>query len=168
MCLFVLAFSAGAQGIPLLERVQGHRVQFHYTYSLSRGGGAFEPVTDGAVTLEGNAYVLEGLGLKVISDGSTRWSLDPEAKEAVVEAVNREDVFTNPALFIAAYPKYLDRITVNAQREDSLDVTLSLGEDGTAARFVLTGVGFGPEQGKSDFSVAEKSLPEGYVITDLR
>ena len=34
-------------------------------------------------------------------------------------------------------------------------------------RFVLKNIVYGPEEGKSDFSVQEKSLPD-YLITDLR
>ena len=153
--------------IPLLDRVEGQRVRFHYSYSLSRNASPMETVTDGDVTVEGNAYVMEGLGLRVVSDGQTRWTLDPEARELVIEKVEHEDLFTNPALFIRSYKQYMDRIQVNGQGSDSLDVTLSLDED-TKARFVLSGILFGPEEGKSDFSFDEKSLSEGYVITDLR
>ena len=84
------------EGIPLLDKVAGHRVHFHYTYSLSRAGADFAPVTDGQVTVEGNAYILEGLGMKVVSDGTTRWTLDPEAKEAVV-AYDAITLITNNA-----------------------------------------------------------------------
>ncbi len=162
-----LALPAGAQGIALLDRVQGHRVTFHYTYSLSQKGSAFNTVTDGDVTVEGNAYLLNGLGLKVVSDGVTRWTEDPEAKEMVVETVEKENLFTNPALFIGSYRKYLDKIKVNSMADDSLDVTLTLDEE-TQARFLLRDIVYLPEQGKSDFSLDEKSLPSSYVITDLR
>ena len=154
------------EGIPLLDKVAGHRVHFHYTYSLSRAGADFAPVTDGQVTVEGNAYILEGLGMKVVSDGTTRWTLDPEAKEAVVEAVQKEDLFTNPALFIGSYRDYMDKLQVNAAGSDNLDITLTLDEQ-TRARFVLIGIVYGEEQGKSDFSLDEKSL-SGYLVTDLR
>ena len=164
----LLIFPAFAQGgIPLLDKVEGHRVLFHYTYSLSQKGEPFRSITDGDVTVEGNAYILEGLGLKVVSDGSTRWTMDPEACEMVIEAVEKEDLFTNPALFIGSYGQYLDKIKVNGEGKDSLDVTLTLDEE-TLARFVLKDIVFQEPQGKSDFSVEEKSLPEGYVITDLR
>ena len=164
MILSLCAFAQG--GIPLLDKVQGHRVYFHYSYSLSRNGGAFSPVTEGDVVLEGNAYSLEGLGLQVVSDGQTRWSLDRAAKEAVIEKVEKEDLLTNPALFVGSYRNYLDRIKVNASGPQSLDVTLTLDED-TKCRFVLTDVRFGEEQGKSDFSLEEKSLSD-FLITDLR
>lgn len=153
--------------IPLLDKVQGQRVRFHYTYSLSQNGAPFRDITDGDVSLEGNAYVLEGLGLKIISNGNTRWSLDETARELVIEQVEKEDLFTNPALFIASYHDHMDSIKVNHADEDNLDVTLTLDEN-TQARFKLTGIVYGPPQGKSDFSLDEKSLPSDYVITDLR
>ena len=134
----------------------------HYTYSLSRAGGDFTPVTDGEVTVEDNCYVMDGLGIKVTSDGVTRVSVDPEAREAVVETVEKEDMFTNPALFIGSYRNYLDRITVNSSGKDFMDVTLVLDDD-TKARFVLTGIRFSPKEGKSDFTVDVKSLPEDYI-----
>lgn len=171
LSIVALAFfccCAFAQGrIPLLDKVQGQRVRFHYTYSLSQKGAPFRDITDGEVTLEDNAYVMEGLGLKVISNGSTRWSLDQAARELVIEQVVKEDLFTNPALFIASYQDHLDSIKVNQADEDSLDVTLTLDQE-TQARFKLTGIVYGPPQGKSDFSLDEKSLPSDYVITDLR
>ena len=167
LVLWALALGAHAQGgIPLLDKVEGHRVTFHYTYSLSQKGASFTPVTDGNVTVEGNAYILQGLGMEVISDGATRWTLDREAREAMVEKVQKEDLFTNPALFIASYKNYLDQIQVDSSGSDSRDVTLTLDEE-TKARFVLKGIVFGPQKGKSDFSLNEKSLP-GYLITDLR
>ena len=159
---------AWAQGsIPLLDKVQGHRVTFHYTYSLAKNGADFSPVTDGDVTLEGNAYILEGLGLEVVSNGSTRWSVDREAKELVIETVEKEDLFTNPALFVGAYRDYMDKMHVNASGDAYLDVTLTLDTD-TRARFLLTDIVYMDPKGKSDFSLDEKSLSGDYVVTDLR
>ena len=167
LILSALALGARAQGnIPLLDKVQGHRVTFQYTYSLSQKGAPFTPVTEGKVTVEDNAYILQGLGMEVVSNGTTRWTLDREAREAMVEKVVAEDLFTNPALFIGSYKNYLDRILVNSSGTDSLDVTLTLDAE-TKARFVLRDIVFLPREGKSDFSLDEKSL-SGYLITDLR
>lgn len=171
LCIAVAVLSglgAWAQDrIPLLDQAEGKRVSFHYTYSLSQKGADFREVTDGDVVVEGNAYTMEGLGLKVVSDGTTRWTLDAEAKELVVETVEKEDLFTNPALFITTYRQYMDKIRVNSQGRDSLDVTLELDAD-TRARFVLQKIHFQEPQGKSDFSMDEKSLSSSYLITDLR
>ena len=163
-----LTLAAFAQGsIPILDRVPGHRVQFHYTYSLSQGGKPMTQVTDGEVTVEDNAFLLSGLGLEVRSDGTTRWSIDRDAEEVLIEKVEKEDLFTNPALFISSYKGYMDKLKVNGSSQNSLDVTLLLDDD-TAARFVLKNIVFLDKQGKSDFPLDEKSLPKSYVITDLR
>lgn len=154
-------------GIPLLDKVEGHRVHFHYTYSLSKDGAPMKQVTDGNVVLEDNAYRLQGLGLEVVSDGTTRWSVDPEAQEAVIEKVEKEDIFTNPALFISSYRKYMDKLKVNSSSQDALDVTLTL-DTNTFARFVLKDIRFMDKEGKSDFTMDVKSLPSSYVVTDLR
>ena len=163
-----LTLAAFAQGsIPILDRVPGHRVQFHYTYSLSQGGKPMTQVTDGDVTVEDNAFLLSGLGLEVRSDGTTRWSIDRDAEEVLIEKVEKEDLFTNPALFISSYKGYMDKLKVNGSSQNSLDVTLLLDDD-TAARFVLKNIVFLDKQGKSDFPLDEKSLPQSYVVTDLR
>ena len=168
LAAFLLSLTAFAQGgIPILDRVPGHRVKFHYTYSLSQGGKAMKQVTDGDVTVEDNAYLLSGLGLEVRSDGTTRWSIDREAEEVLIETVEKEDLFTNPALFIRSYKAYMDNIRVNSSSDNSLDVTLVL-DDETSARFVLKGIVFADRQGKSDFTLDVKSLSQSYVITDLR
>lgn len=167
LCLAALGSARAQANIPLLDKVAGQRVSFHYTYSLSQKGKPFVEVTDGEVTVQDNSYSLEGLGLKVVSDGVTRWSLDESAREAVVETVEEGDLFTNPALFIASYRHYMDKIKVNAEGKDYLDVTLTLDED-TFARFVLSRVSFGERKEKSDFSIDLKSLPKDYIITDLR
>ena len=163
-----LTLAAFAQGsIPILDRVPGHRVQFHYTYSLSQGGKPMTQVTDGDVTVEDNAFLLSGLGLEVRSDGTTRWSIDRDAEEVLIEKVEKEDLFTNPALFISSYKGYMDKLKVNGSSQNSLDITLLLDDD-TAARFVLKNIVFLDKQGKSDFPLDEKSLPKSYVVTDLR
>ena len=167
LCLLALVSARAQANIPLLDKVAGQRVSFHYTYSLSQKGQSFREITDGNVTVEDNAYSLEGLGIKVISDGETRWSLDDAAREVLVETVEEGDLFTNPALFIASYRNYMERIKVNAQGNDYLDVTLTLDED-NKARFVLRNIVFGERKEKSDFKVDLKSLPKDYLVTDLR
>ena len=167
--ILVLSALVGARAqanIPLLDKVAGQRVSFHYTYSLSQKGQSFRDVTAGNVIVEDNAYSLDGLGIRVVSDGVTRWSIDDAAREVVVETVEEGDLFTNPALFIASYRQYMDKIKVNAQGKDYLDVTLTLDED-TYARFVLRNVVFGEQKEKSGFSIDLKSLPD-YLVTDLR
>lgn len=163
----LVALGMDAQGLEMLDKVKDSRAVFHYTYLLSRGGAEFSSVTDGDVVVEDNAYVLDGLGIKVTSDGKTRLSVDPEAREAVVETVEKEDIFTNPALFIGSWRKYASRLKVNSSGRDSMDVTLTLDDD-TLARFILTGIKFTEKKGLGDFSTDLSSIPADYLVTDLR
>ena len=153
--------------IPLLDRVPGQRVSCNYTYSLSKDGGPFTEVTTGKLEVEDNAFRLDALGLRIISDGTTRWTLDLEAREAVVETVEKEDIALNPSLLVSHYADYAEDLVVNASGKDFLDVTLSL-DASTRARFYLKDIVFEERKGKSDFSLDEKSLSQDYLITDLR
>lgn len=123
-------------------------------------------VTRGNALVEGNSYVLTGLGLTVYSDGATRISVDSAAKDVLVESVDKEDIFTNPALFIGAYKNYREKITVLSSSADALSVTLELDDD-VLVRFDLTNVRFTAPQGSSGFSPSLTSF-KGYEITDLR
>ena len=163
----LVSLGANAQGLKLLDRAGESRTSFTYTYSLSKDGGGFNEVTCGKVTVEDNAYFMEGLGLEVTSDGETRLSIDREAREAVLEKVEKEDMFTNPALFISSWRNYRDRLHLNGSTADSLDVTLTLDDD-TRARFVLKDIVFSEKQGKEDFSTDVSSLGEDFLVTDLR
>ena len=166
MALLAACTGALAQTrIPLLDKVPGHRVQCRYTYSISKNGAAFTEVTGGNLEVEDNAFRLDALGLRIVSDGTTRWTLDEQAQEAVVETVQKEDITANPALLIGHYAEY--DLVVNASGKDFLDVTLVLDES-TRARFFLQDIVFKDRQGKSDFSMDEKSLPKDYLLTDLR
>ena len=166
MALLATCIGALAQTrIPLLDKVPGHRVQCRYTYSVSKNGAAFSEVTKGNLEVEDNAFRLDALGLKIISDGTTRWTLDEDAREAVVEAVQKEEITANPALLVGHYADY--DLVVKASGKDFLDVTLVLDES-TRARFFLQDIVFGERQGKSDFSMDEKSLPKDFLLTDLR
>lgn len=166
----MLVLGLGAWGqtrIPQLDRARGKRVTFHYTYSLSKEDAPFSPVTEGDVVVEEDAYRLNGLGLEVVCDGTTRWSMDPEAMELVIETIEKDNVVDNPGLLVSTYENFASILQVKGGSSNSLDLILDLDDD-MRARFVLTDIVYMDKQGKSDFSVDEKSLSKDYVITDLR
>jgi len=167
--LLISATGASAQvSIPLLDKVPGHRVTFGYTYSLSKDGKPSFEVTDGTVTVEGNAYRLSGLEIEIYSDGTTRWSVDPAAKEVLVETVEEDDIITNPALLISSYRDYSSQLKVLRQTADALDIQVTFDE-ATVAVFRLRDVRLSDPAGdKKDFTFDVKSLDKSYVVTDLR
>lgn len=166
--LLFCAVSLSAQGsIPLLDRVSGHRAVFEYRYLLSEDGKAFHEVTSGKVTVEDNAFRVTGLNLEIVSDGTTRWSMDPEAKELLIEKVEKDNIFTNPAILITSYKDHLDMIKVKSSGSDSLDAVVTF-DDRVKGEFILKNVKFLPKGDKKDFTVDVKSLGSAYVVTDLR
>ena len=168
LILTLLSCSVFAQErIALLDRASGKRVSFDYSYSLIQNGVDGEEVTSGHVSVQGNAFRLDGLGLEIRSDGTTRWTMDPAAKELLIETVDGEDLLTNPALLVLDYRRHPGLLKVRSEGPDSLDVEVHL--DGrTAAHLVLTGVTFDEEGPLSDYVLEPASLGKDYVVTDLR
>ena len=167
--LLSLGFASfGQERIPLLDKAPGHRVSFDYSYLLSLKGEEMHEVTSGKMVVEDNCFNLSGLGLIVLSDGKSRWTIDNEAKEVLVEEVDEDDVITNPALIISSYKGFGDNLKVNSSGPDSLDLTLRLDEK-SSARFILKHIVFSDPTGeKKDFALDVKSLGSDYVVTDLR
>lgn len=67
----------------ILRRLETERVSLKYKIVLDS-----EPAVhlEGSLTLEGNCYLAVGNGLEIYSDGSTRWTVDPEEKEVYIES----------------------------------------------------------------------------------
>ena len=80
----LLTTAATAQTIEeLAAMLATNRVEL--SYDCMAGQGA--PVHfSGRLTAQGNCYHLTGNGLDIWCDGTTRWSLDPEAKEVYIES----------------------------------------------------------------------------------
>ena len=165
-CTFSFAQGQGVT-IPQLDRAAGKRVSFHYEYSHSKDGGAFNKVTGGDVLVEDNAYRLDGLGLTIVCDGKTRWTYDAAAGEVVLENAENDNILTNPALLISSYRAYGSALHVKGGSKDSLDVVYDVDQD-VQARFVLSGIEYLESKGKSDFTFDVTSLPKDTVVTDLR
>ena len=168
VALILCAVSLSAQGsIPLLDKVAGHRAVFDYRYLISEDGKPFKEVTSGKVTVEDNAFRVTGLNLEIVSDGTTRWSMDPEAKEVLIERVEKDNIFTNPAILISSYKDHLDMIKVKSSGSDSMDAVVTFDER-VKGEFILKSVKFLPKGDKKDFTLDVKSLGSAYVVTDLR
>ena len=164
ICSLAVSIVAGAAvSIPLLDRMPGHRVTFDYIYTAADG----QEVASGEVIVQGNSYKLSAMGLEIVSDGTTRWTLDRKACEVLIENVDNVDPSTNPALLVMRYRDYSDRLKVHSAGEDSLDISIALSEE-TVARFRLSGIVFAEEGEPGDFVLDVEGLGNGYIVTDLR
>lgn len=87
------------------EKVASSRVGFSYTYESLREGVKFKG--EGKAAVQGDAFRMEGNGLDILSDGTTRWTADAESMELIIEPVDGEatDFISNPALLVSGAAK---------------------------------------------------------------
>ena len=115
LALTASVFSAfaqsGASSIDVLDRIRNESVSFDYTYWVATGDKPSElrQSSSGTVVAQQDAYAVTGLGLEVRSDSRTRWSIDPAAKEVLIESVGSEvadDLLLTPTLAVCRYSDY--------------------------------------------------------------
>lgn len=177
---------AWSQGVVegLASKVSSSTVSFDYSYLIKiqlnmRGSGH--------ITVQGDAFRMEGDGIVICCDGSTRWTADEEAKELIIESVEGgySAFAVNPALMIGALdsaftltdngggsytliPKsetdiQLLRLNFKGDKLYSASMTLS---DGTIADFTISNMKFSAPSSPSFFSYPE--VDSSWVVTDLR
>ena len=68
--------------------------------------------------VQDNCFFLEGNGLEVWCDGSTRWTIDRISEEALVEPVDgsSESFATNPALMITAVDEAFEEVSFGSSK----------------------------------------------------
>ena len=102
----LICICAGAQNIvsDFTATLQGKCAAFKYAYSLS---GKYPVNGSGEVRLQGDSFTMKGDGLEVYCNGNVRWTVDTEAEECYIEAVDAKgfDVEANPALLVGAVDK---------------------------------------------------------------
>ena len=100
-----LAASAQNPVKSFAESVKGKCVKTQYSFVYRNGD---IPVSgSGTLVFQDNAFCLSGNGLRIICDGSTRWTVDEESKECYIESVESTspDYEQNPALLLTALDK---------------------------------------------------------------
>lgn len=180
----------------LTKKMADSRVTFSYSYETVRNGIVMEG--GGTVAMQGEAYRMDGNGLEIVSDGTTRWTADAEAKELFIETVDRSagDYVSNPARLLAnidaaftpadaGESKFRGRVVqcyllnpadkgtgIRKLRLYFADKTLVgaafILKDGSEAEFVISDLVFAAPGPESDFRFDEKKTDGGWVITDLR
>lgn len=180
----------------LTKKLADARVTFSYAYETVRNGIVMEG--GGTVAMQGDAYRMNGNGLEIVSDGTTRWTADAEAKELFIETVDRSagDFVSNPARLLAnidaaftpadaGESKFRGRVVqcylltpadqgtgIRKLRLYFANKTLVgaafILKDGSEAEFVVSDLVFAAPGPVSDFRFDEKKTDGGWVVTDLR
>ncbi|MBO4566665.1 MAG: hypothetical protein J5695_05515 [Bacteroidales bacterium] len=140
--------------------VDSNRVSFKY--SLSAKDKA-QIRTDGSVLIDGNCYHIATNGADIWCDGTTRWTVDSEAKEVYIESSDgTAEFFVNPQ-------EHLDRISNLKVGEKSISGIYKEPSQGAEVVFKFTSIVKSPLSGSTaGFGFSTAGLGKEWVITDLR
>ena len=155
---------ARAQAGSLSEMIVAGTVAFDYSFKTV---GSSTPFTgSGKALVSGASYKIEGNGLDIRCDGTSRWTADPEAGEMVIETAAGEvlDFLSNPALLLGdLYGNFkIEDIPV-----DGTPATANLKmQDGSEVEFTITNLKYLEE--KTVWTFTKEELAAYPNITDLR
>ena len=140
--------------------VDSNRVSFNYTLSAK---DMAQIRTDGSVLVDGNCYHIATKGADIWCDGTTRWTVDSEAKEVYIESSDgTAEFFVNPQ-------EHLDRISNLKMSEKSISGIYKEPSQGADVAFKITSIVKSPLSGSSaGFGFSTAALGPEWVITDLR
>ena len=140
--------------------VENNRVSFNYTVS-SRGQASLR--MDGKAVVDGACYSLSGNGLEIYCDGTTKWTVDNEAKEVYIESSEgTRDFLMNPSA-------WMDKVTGLKSSGTTVSGTFEDKQAGQAFDFKFTSLASAPLSGSTEgFVFDASSLGSDWVVTDLR
>ena len=131
LALAVSSISAGAKSKTLgnfIEKVSASLVTFDYSFSMQTPMAKSKMTGSGKVKLQDNSFYMEGNGMEVWCDGTTRWTVDRLSEEALFESVDgsAESFATNPALMIALVDEAFDEVSFGTSKFQGKTVDASV------------------------------------------
>ena len=117
--LALFSIPSGAKSKTLgsfIDKVSSSLVTFDYSFTMQTT--KTKMTGSGNVKVQGNAFFMEGNGMEVWCDGSTRWTIDRFAEEALVESVSEsyDSYATNPALMITAVDDAFNEVSFGTSK----------------------------------------------------
>ena len=176
------------------QKASAYCVSFDYSFSGTRQGRpAFSG--SGIAEVSGDAFRVEGNGMEISCDGTSRWVADHMAEEVVIEPVDPQspDFLVNPALLVVYASDAFETVRTetgvfggrNCRRVDLkpvvdagvksvsmfFDGDVPVGakicsSDGTEMVFNISNLAFSPL--KEATSYRPSGFPSSWVVTDLR
>lgn len=129
----MLAFCipAGAKSSTLasfIDKVSSSLVTFDYSFSMQTPKSKSKMTGSGKVKVQGTAFYMEGNGLEVWCDGSTRWTVDRLSEEALVESVDGsyDSYSTNPALLVTSVDEAFNEVSFGTSKFQGKTVDASV------------------------------------------
>ena len=193
--LYLVAFAQGGDVVSRFsKKVSEGRITFSYTYTME---GKIPVKGSGKAIVQGDKFLVDGDGSRIICSGSDRWIVDNESKEAICEKVptGGTDLLSNPAALLARsddvfHQRKISQDTFKGGNVVSATIrpggtsaieSLSLyfsGETPVGLSVVMTsgektvfdidGLKFLPAGDEKEFFFDEKGLSDDWMVTDLR
>lgn len=193
-----------AGGVPVIGDVLAEfngkasscRMEFDYSYVT--GGGPAVMTGSGSVSAQDSMFRMTGSGLEVWCDGTSKWTVDRTAEEAVAEPAGdyAGDFLSNPAavLSLLRNAEVTDtdssvrngrQVTEYVLRPDASSglseiricfdnsavvptAAFIVLENGTTVDFVINSFKYEEKSSAAAFTFDETSLTSSYAVTDLR
>ncbi len=155
-----LSLQAQDRTAALKQLLEGSRVSF--TYALTTTDNL--PIrTDGTALIDGACYRISGNGLDIYCDGSTKWTVDTEAREVYLETSDgTREFLADPAAWLGQ----VHNLTVGERAVSGVFVDPAQGTEISFRFTSITGTSLsGSTEG---FSFDVSSLGKDWIITDLR
>ena len=177
-----------------VEKVSVSAVSFNYEYVVDDGRARI--TGGGSIDMQGEAYLMNGDGLEVFCDGRTRWTVDRQSREVVVESYDpgQPDYTVNPAVLIQNFDKAFDiadssvssqgyactlvpvsedtgmaELAVRISPDGNSLVSADLKmSDGTVICFSVSSFSFSSPGDPGRFVFDVSALDSSYIVTDLR
>ena len=129
--LALFSIPSGAKSKTLgsfIDKVSSSLVTFDYSFTMQTTKSKTKMTGSGNVKVQGNAFFMEGNGMEVWCDGSTRWTIDRFAEEALVESVSEsyDSYATNPALMITAVDDAFNEVSFGTSKFQGKAVDVSV------------------------------------------
>jgi outer membrane lipoprotein-sorting protein len=80
-------------------------MKFDFTYIMIDKKNKVNDTLKGKIVVSGNKFNLDFMERKIISDGKTVWTYDPDAEEIQIDNVKDDQDAFNPAKLLTAYDK---------------------------------------------------------------
>lgn len=144
----------------LRQLLEGSRVSFKYALTTQ---DKVQVRSDGSALIDGECYRITGNGLDIFCDGTTKWTVDTDAKEVYLESSDgTREFLANPA----AWLEQVHNLTVG---EKVVSGVFRDPAQGTEISFRFTSITGSPQSGTTEgFTFDTSSLGPGWVVTDLR
>lgn len=110
----------------LYDKLMSACVELDMSYSIQMPG--VKVAGNGTLELQGESWLMLGNGMEIRCDGKTLWTVDPAAKEVVIDSISDDlasGIMTNPAVML-----------VNVRKLFNLRETLP-GKDGRSLIYIL-------------------------------